>query len=384
MSFLSDIFSPIGKAITAPIRWGGDIIEKAGDITGIDPIKYLGRGVSDFTRQPMVQNIAGIAPLAAAGYFAAPYISSLFAGGGAAGSLDAAMAAEAAASAAELGAGGASATTGITATAPLFEAAATEGGLSPAAIEAIRGVGTQGGQAANAWLTGGVPLAAGAGAGALVASGGGATPPATPVFSPAELALERSGASFTGGVEGMGLPTTKSFIMPGMEKAGGYLDKTGGWIKENPIKSILAANALSSVLQSGMMGDVNKAQQESYANYLNAINPPEAVKRARYGALAENARTMGTLTQKRIDESLAARGVRGKGRAAPTGDVAEATRKSLNDAYNMIFGQYNVPGGPGPVNYAPSAGQLAGQSTAQMAAQGIPLMLLMSKYGVTG
>ena len=160
-------------------------------------------------------------------------------------------------------------------------------------------------------------------------------------------------------------------------------DSVGGYVKNNPIKTMLGATALNSVLQSGMMKGVNEAQNKSYQDYINAINPPESVKSVRFNTLAENARTQGALAQKKIDESLAVRGVRGKGKVAPTGDVALSTKDAINAAFNQIYGTYNVPSTPGPVNYAPSAGQLAGTNVAQMTAQSIPLMMLMQKYGVT-
>jgi hypothetical protein len=157
------------------------------------------------------------------------------------------------------------------------------------------------------------------------------------------------------------------------------------WVGENKLKSaglgLMASNVISSMNQSNMMQGANEAQQQSYKEYLNALNPTEDVKSSRYNALASNVRSQSTAAQKKIDDALAARGVRGKGKAAPAGDVSEAEREALNQAYNQIYGTYNVPGSPGPTNYSPSGTNLAVGNTTQLASQALPLMLLMSKYG---
>ena len=159
------------------------------------------------------------------------------------------------------------------------------------------------------------------------------------------------------------------------------------WVGNNKMKTaglaLMANNILGSFNQADMAGDVNQAQQQSYQKYLDTINPPESVKQVRYQALAKNAETQSALARKRLDESLASRGIRGKGMAAPSGDMSEAERSSLNNAYNAIFSQYNVPSTPGPVDYAPSAGNLAAGNTTQAVNQMIPLMLMLSKYGAS-
>ena len=170
------------------------------------------------------------------------------------------------------------------------------------------------------------------------------------------------------------------YITGAYDKAG---DLVSAYPKTSAFAGLQAANLLSSGLQSSMMKGANDAQTKSYEDYLSAINPPAAVKDTQFAALAENARTQGNIAKKRVADTLAARGITGKGMAAPTGDFAQAEKDAINAAYNKIFGTYNVPSTPGPVNYAPSTGQLAGSNLAQMTAQGIPLALLMSKYGVT-
>jgi hypothetical protein len=168
------------------------------------------------------------------------------------------------------------------------------------------------------------------------------------------------------------------------DKISSSFNKAGSWATENPMKVLFGLNAINSLSKAGMMSGANDAQQKSYQDYLNTINAPTAVKNARFDTLAGNVRSAGTLAQQKIDDTLAARGVRGKGKSAPTGDLAEATRKSMNDAYNSIFSQYNVPSTPGPVNYSPGVANLLTGDMTQMAAQGIPLALILSKYGAKG
>ena len=71
MGFLSDIFGGIsrftenvGNVVTAPVKWGGDILEKTGDITGIRELENIGRTTHDVTVDPTVQKIAGTAATA--------------------------------------------------------------------------------------------------------------------------------------------------------------------------------------------------------------------------------------------------------------------------------------------------------------------------------
>ena len=165
-------------------------------------------------------------------------------------------------------------------------------------------------------------------------------------------------------------PYASSAVNPSlMSTVGGYLNSAGKWIGNNKMTTFMALNLLNSLNQANMIKSGNKAQQQSYEDYLKTINPSDVVKQQQYDILANQARTAGTLTQKKIDESLAARGVRGKGKAAVTGDVSEATRKAMNDAYNMVFSKFNVPNAPGPVNYNPSVTNLAAVNAAQLFAQ---------------
>jgi hypothetical protein len=69
MGFFSDLISGVGEVVTAPVKWAGDIVEKTGEVTGIDPLHSLGEGVSDFAKNETVQQLAGLAAAIAAGYY---------------------------------------------------------------------------------------------------------------------------------------------------------------------------------------------------------------------------------------------------------------------------------------------------------------------------
>lgn len=347
--FISPVTEPLGEAmrfIGEPVGWVGDAIQ---GITGPNKL-------TETLKSPTTKKLAGSI---ATGYAAAPYF------------------------------------------APAVSA--------PGDITAAETIGWNGTNAMSpelvaenaAYATGAEPLAAAGGADipAGFNMAGGPTDYAQAPFTPAQLNNFNPSSMIPSAEARMAGSVASNAIPPGAEappyEAGPWSPtntdggaNTGIWdyIKGNPIKSTLGAlagaNLLSSLTSASMAKDANTAQQESYDKYLNTLNPPDTVKDVRFGALAENARAQGVIAQKRIDDSLAARGIRGRGIAAPTGDTTEAIRKSINDAYNQIFGTYNVPGSPGPANYSPSPGQLFAGNAGQMAAQGIPLALLLSKYGV--
>lgn len=265
------------------------------------------------------------------------------------------------------------------------------GWLAPSAASGAPAIPTSTAAAGWSGITGAAPLTAAEEAAAGWSGITGAAPLATaPPMAAGASALPGATAALPAT---MGWPEFEAMNAAGQLGGGATTAApatTGGvwdWIKANPMKAagagMLASSVLGSTSQAGMMQDVNQAQQQSYQDYLSAINPPEEVKDVRYDILAEQTKTQANLAQKRLEESLAQRGVRGKGTAAPTGDLAEAERQALNTAYNQIFGTYNVPSTPGPVSYAPSAGELTTSNISQMLAQGIPLALILSKYGVS-
>lgn len=119
--------------------------------------------------------------------------------------------------------------------------------------------------------------------------------------------------------------------------------------------------------QKKMMRGIAEAQQKSYDQYLSSLNPPEAVKQARYNQLASHARTQAQLANRRISDRMGARGIRGRGAASPIADTARTNQDALNAAYFQVFGNYNVPGMPPPVGYTPGTSQLMGSGLADTA-----------------
>jgi hypothetical protein len=138
-------------------------------------------------------------------------------------------------------------------------------------------------------------------------------------------------------------------------------------------------NAFNSWNQSAQMRGINNAQQQSYNDYLNTLNPPDTTKQARYQTLLGNVNKTAGQTEQNVMGGLAARGIRGHGLAGPTGDLSEANRQARNSAYNQIYGTYTVPGAPGPAASTPSAGQTALGTTTQLSNYLLPL-LAMSQY----
>lgn len=163
-----------------------------------------------------------------------------------------------------------------------------------------------------------------------------------------------------------------------------YLEKGWDWIQGNPRTALgaglMGMNVLKSMSAAKAAGDLNKAQQQSYQDYLSAINPPESVKAARSNQLLSNVNTQYSKAARQLENALAARGVRGRGAVAPLGDLAQAKAKSMGDAYNQIYGTYNVPSSPGPVNYSPGAASTVLGDTSSIANYLLPLYLTMSKW----
>jgi len=179
------------------------------------------------------------------------------------------------------------------------------------------------------------------------------------------------------GVPGATSPTTWDKIYGygrGASKLMGDYPKTTGFL------GLTALNALNSMNQARMMKGANESQQKSWQDYLNVINPPESVKAQRYGAAVGDVERTGAQTRERVASQQAARGIRGKGTVASTGDLAEAERMAKNLAYNQVYGAWNVPSGPGPSSYAPSGSQLFGTNAAQAGSYLMPLWM-MSQYG---
>ena len=130
---------------------------------------------------------------------------------------------------------------------------------------------------------------------------------------------------------------------------------------------IPAAGAAYGAYQQAQMGkDLVNAQNQSYQNYLQTINPPPEAQEARFNELKSQITGSAPAAQRRLSDSLASRGVRGRGLASPIAGQARGTQQDINSAYRQIYGQYNVPSAPGPVPFAPSTGQLVGQGVGQL------------------
>ena len=130
---------------------------------------------------------------------------------------------------------------------------------------------------------------------------------------------------------------------------------------------IPAAGAAYGAYQQAQMGkDLVNAQNQSYQNYLQTINPPPEAQEARFNELKSQITGSAPAAQRRLSDSLASRGVRGRGLASPIAGQARGTQQDINSAYRQIYGQYNVPSAPGPVPFAPSTGQLIGQGIGQV------------------
>ena len=372
MSFIDDI----GKFISGIPIVGNitDEIDRGAYQTLGKPLEWLGlvNGLDDWKSK---SHLAGIiaATYGLGGWAAAPEAAGLDVGAG----ISASAAAEAAAAEAAAVGGEMAGFTG----APAFDLGATLTPTATALAEETAAAGSYGGltgaesvipEAASPLASNpALPDIPAASAVADVAPAATAGPGAAPGVEalPSAAGLSTGAETLTSADFGSG--ATKFMDSP--------LKWTGEAITGNPFKSLMALNALNSLNKADMMKGGNTAQQESYDKYLNAINPDEATKNAQLNVLKSNITEQGTLAQRRMDDTLAARGIRGKGKAAPAGDLSEAKRKAENAAYNQIFGKFNVPTTPGPVNYSPSVGNIAAGDATNVANQLLAMQLMRGR-----
>ena len=73
--FGEKVLEPLGEGVTAPTKWISDIVEKGGNIAGINEIENIGRTGHDIFVDPMVQKLAGATALAYAAPAALPSIA---------------------------------------------------------------------------------------------------------------------------------------------------------------------------------------------------------------------------------------------------------------------------------------------------------------------
>ena len=114
--------------------------------------------------------------------------------------------------------------------------------------------------------------------------------------------------------------------------------------------------------QAEMAQQAAAASQKSWSDYLNLLNPPESVKKTRFQGL--KGQVLGSVPGMRqnISSQLASRGIRGQGAAAPIAAGEQNINDLINQAYFNVYSQHNVPSGPGPSGWAPSAGQMVGSN----------------------
>lgn len=129
--------------------------------------------------------------------------------------------------------------------------------------------------------------------------------------------------------------------------------------------------------QSKMGRGLANAQQQSYDQYLNAINPPEAVKQAMFNKVNSQILSSAPLQMRKISNELASRGVRGQGTASPIAGAQRGVTGAQRNAYLDIYGRYNVPNQPGPTNWAPTTGNLMGKNVGDIGT----LMMMQKMFG---
>jgi len=143
---------------------------------------------------------------------------------------------------------------------------------------------------------------------------------------------------------------------------------------------LMGLQAFSTWQQKEMAEDYQEAQRKSYEDYLKTINVPEDVKETRFEALKSGILKAAPAARKRRASQMAARGIRGKGAAAPIAETESDIQSAIDQARLSVYGQYNVPGAPPPVSYTPSTGQMIGQSATDLGT----ILAMYNLYGGGG
>ncbi len=208
-------------------------------------------------------------------------------------------------------------------------------------------------------------LIPGTGAAGTAAGTSGAIPGAASILS----SLGNVGAA-TGGGAATTAPGGGTGILSGLTN----------FLKANPLLTSgglsLGSNLIGSLSQSSMLEDLNEANQQAQQEFLNTINPPQSVLENRFADRSRQIRTSASQGRRQVANTLAARGVRGRGVASPIANFENRiVQPALNQARNQIFGQFNVPSSAGPANFAPSAGQLFSSNIGQVGSFLSPLLL---------
>jgi len=142
----------------------------------------------------------------------------------------------------------------------------------------------------------------------------------------------------------------------------------GGWMDRNtPQMVLMGSQLMGSYLQAKEAEELAEKEKQSYDEYLATINPPEEVQKERFAGQKAGILKQAPGMRSRLRGQMAAKGIRGRGTASPTAAGEQATQDAINQAYFNVYGQYNIPSGPGPVQYSPSAGSLAGKNVSDIA-----------------
>ena len=132
--------------------------------------------------------------------------------------------------------------------------------------------------------------------------------------------------------------------------------------------AMIGSQLYGAKAQSNMMKDLAGAQTASYNQYLNQLNPPHETKNAQFRDLESQVVKNVPIMQRRLRNELASKGVRGQGLASPTAAGQNQMQDLRNQAYFDVYGKYNVPQTPPPVNYTPSTGNLLGSNIGDIGA----------------
>lgn len=206
---------------------------------------------------------------------------------------------------------------------------------------------------------------------AQLEAAGGSPPPAEtvtgiPSVAPTTTPRSTMGVSPAMGISGGGVgPTTGGGgVSPTTGGGGswwGITKKVAPWVIGGGL------NIYNVLQQKQMMEDLQEAEEERYEEYLESLNPPEETKEARFQGLKGGILKAAPAARKRRANVMAARGIRGKGAAAPIAETERDVQDAINQAYFNIYGTYNVPGAMPPVSYTPTTGQMVGGQTTDLA-----------------
>ena len=132
--------------------------------------------------------------------------------------------------------------------------------------------------------------------------------------------------------------------------------------------ALVGSQMYGAKAQSNMMKDLAGAQTASYNQYLNQLNPPPETKNAQFRDLESQVVKNVPIMQRRLRNELASKGVRGQGLASPTAAGQNQMNDLRNQAYFDVYGKYNVPQTPPPVNFTPGTSNLIGSNIGDIGA----------------